>query len=541
MTAVVAATCPPRSGEQVGGSVRPARSSGAVPRRAGDAFAAGSLVAGRFRIDGRIGEGGIGEVLAARDADGREVALKVLHAQLARQSVVVERFRREMELTRALAGPGIVQVFGMHQHGGRPFFAMERLRGTTLARRLRGEPLAREDALRIAREICLALRRPHAAGAVHRDLKPENVFLGSGGVKLLDFGLSKSVGDVQLTASSRVLGTPGYIAPEVWEGDPADARADLYAVGAMLFEMLAGRKAFPAHDPFVAAALQRDPPDLRDERPRTAEADALAVARALAPDPEERFLTAEQMLRALDGKQVAPAPRASPRLSAGGHDVVVHEVVDFLAPFKRGVGIRSVLRRLGAHAPRRWRWQLAGAGEATLVTCASRGCAEAIVAVCAEHGVPATVRAARDRSRAEGWLARRGAALLVICAALLALAGSTWLQGSMAQQAIAAAGGALFGYLLSWGLRPALALAPLRDLPVRTGSAARFGSSLMRRAEMLDRAAARAGRGERAWLREAAVRARAAGSVNASQAVPSALLQLANELDELLDRRRPRG
>ena len=132
-----------------------------------------------------------------------------------------ERFRREMELTRRLAGPGIVKVHGMHEHGGRPFFAMERLRGTTLRRRLSAGLLRPAQARRIAREICEALHRPHSAGAVHRDLKPENVFLGAGQVKLLDFGLSKCVGDARLTASSRVLGTPGYIAPEVWEGDPA--------------------------------------------------------------------------------------------------------------------------------------------------------------------------------------------------------------------------------------------------------------------------------------------------------------------------------
>src|SRR5262249_38450561 len=212
------------------------------------------------------------------------------------------------------------------------------------------------------------------------------------GLKLLDVGPPRAIADPRLTASSRVLGTPGYIAPEVWEGDPADARADLYAVGAILFEMLAGRKAFAPDDPFAAAALQRDPPELRDFCPEATEQDAAIVARALAPDPEERFLTAAQLIRALEGGRVAAAPAASPPLSAGGHDVVVHETVDLLAPFKRNRGIRPVLERLGARAPRRWRLRLAGAGEATLAACASRPCADAIAALCAEHGVPATVR-----------------------------------------------------------------------------------------------------------------------------------------------------
>ena len=522
--------------------MRPARASGAALREAGDSFAAGAVVAGRFRIQGRIGEGGLAEVLAARDSDGSELALKVLHAHLARNEVVRERFRREMELTRSLAGPGIVQVRALHEHAGRPFFTMERLRGSTLARRLRAGALAPHDARRIARDVCLALRTPHTAGAVHRDLKPENVFLTPAGVKLLDFGLSKSIGDAQLTASSRVLGTPGYIAPEVWDGDPADARADLYAVGAMLFEMLSGKKAFPLEDPFLAAAVQRDPPDLRDAWPQASEHDAAIVARALAPDPEERFFTAAQMVRALEGGPLPSARRASPRLSAGGHDVVVHEVVNLLAPFRREMGIRAVLGRLGARAPRRWRWQLAGAGEATLVTCASRACAEAVAALCSEHRVPATVRAARDRSRAEAWLARRGAALLVICGALLACAVAAWLQASLLHTAVVASAGALFGYMLSWGLRPALGLAPIRDLPVRTTAAGRFGAGLARRAELLERRAARSPRGARAPLREAARRARAAaglaGRLGDGPVLPT-LLEDAAELDEMLDPVRP--
>ena len=506
-----------------------------------DAFSAGSVVAGLFRVESRIGEGGIAEVFAVRDLEGRELAVKVLHAHLARHELVRERFRREMELLLRLAGPGIVKVHGMHEHGGRPFFAMERLRGTTLRRRLSAGLLRPAQARRIAREICEALHRPHVAGAVHRDLKPENVFLGAGQVKLLDFGLSKCVGDARLTASSRVLGTPGYIAPEVWEGDPADARADLYAVGAILFEMLAGRKAFPAEDPFAAASAQRDPPDLRDVWPAASPRDAAIVARALAPDPEERYLTAAQLIRALNGGWVPSAPRASPRLSAGGHDVVVHEVVDLLAPFKRERGVQAVLERLGARAPRRWRFRLAGAGEATLVTCASRPCANAIAALCAEHAVPATVRAARDRSRAEAWLARRGTVLLVICAALLAVAAALWLRAVPEHTAIAAVGGAAFGYLLSWGLRPALDLAPLRDLPARTSGGGRFAAGLLRRALLLERAAARLPRRARAPLRDAALRAlAAAGSARLRSGGPAscALLEEAAGLDELLDSRR---
>jgi hypothetical protein len=526
-----------REGERVRPQVGPraAGSTGvALPPRAGDAFAPGSVVAGGFRIERRIGEGGIAEVLAAAGADGREVALKVLHPHLARDPVLRERFRKEMELTRRLLGPGIVRVFELYDHAGRPFFAMERLRGMTLARRLRTGPLPADEARRIAREICLGLQEPHGKGTVHRDLKPHNVFLTADGVKLLDFGLSKSVGDAQLTASSRVLGTPGYIAPEVWEGDPADARADLYAVGAMLFEMIAGERAFPGTDPFLVASLQREPPDLRDVQRAASEGDARIVARALAPDPEERFLTAAQMSRALQGASVFPAPPATPRLAAGAHDVVVHQVVDLLAPFKRRTGIPFLLNRLGGHATRRWKWQLAAAGEAALLTGASRACAEAVLALCAEHGVPATVRRARDRSRAEAWLARRGAALLVICAAFAALAvlalfGSS-VPGTLAGAAIAA----LVGYVLSWGFRPRLGLAPLRDVPTRQSPADRFAAGMARRAELLQRAAARLPRDARAPLLTAARAAAGAARHSDDGSLRTGQLEAAAQLDELL-------
>src|SRR5438132_7211716 len=191
------------------------------------------LLAGRFEVLRPMGTGGLAEVIAARDrVTGQEVAVKLLHIHLAREPEVAERFRREMAVTRGLDHPGIVRVFDLHEHEGRPFFTMELLRGETLAQRLKQGPIPSAEARRIAASAAAALQSAHRAGVVHRDIKPHNIFLTSEGtVKLLDFGLARVAGWARLTAQSTVMGTPGYIAPELLGGSGADARADIYSLG----------------------------------------------------------------------------------------------------------------------------------------------------------------------------------------------------------------------------------------------------------------------------------------------------------------------
>jgi len=278
-------------------------------------FAPGTLVANRFELSRRLGAGGLAEVFAARDrVTGSEVAVKVLHAHLAEESAIAERFRRELSITRELDHPGIVRVFDLHQHEGRPFFTMELLHGETLAQRIKRGPLTAAEARRITREACAAAQVAHRAGVVHRDLKPQNVFLlESGTVKLLDFGLARVAGWARLTAQSTVMGTPGYMAPEILGGKGADARADVYSLGATFYEMLTGKRAFPGSDPYEVLRRQRDAaPSPRAATPLVDERDDATVRRSLDPDPEGRFLDAGQFLREL-GANPCP-PRRLPRL-----------------------------------------------------------------------------------------------------------------------------------------------------------------------------------------------------------------------------------
>ena len=387
-------------------------------------LAKGLVLASRFELVRPLGSGGLAEVWLAQDrALGAEVAIKALHAHLARDQPLCERFRRELAVTRGLDHAGIVKVYDLFDHGGRPFFSMELLRGEALSERLRRGPLPPAEARAVAREVASALQAAHRAGVVHRDLKPQNVFLetapgapagaaagdpppsvksGSLRVKLLDFGLARAAGQARMTAASTVLGTPGYIAPEVLEGAPADGRADLYALGAVLFELFTGKRAFASVDAWaVLAQKKRAPPALRPLSPAATDADERLVARCLDPDPERRFLDAGQLLRALDGAAVPDAPPSLPALTSGPHDVVVRRGIGFGA---RG-RLKKALARLGLEWPGfSWGMKLNVAGEATLASGASRSTADALVAALQAEGVGAQVVPHQPQGRLARWL-----------------------------------------------------------------------------------------------------------------------------------------
>ncbi len=304
----------------------------------------GQQLGGTYEILRVIGEGGMGRVYEARHMRlaGKRFALKLLHAELARQPDVVARFQREAQAASTLTHPNVVGVYDVNTApDGRPFLVAELLEGEPLGEyltKLKKLPLG--EAVRIARHVSRALGAAHEHGIVHRDIKPENVFLVDGGslVKVIDFGISKvGHGNDKLTKTGTVMGTPDYMAPEQARGDKVDLRADIYAVGAILYRSLTGRKPFSAPDPMstLTAVLTQEP-----TRPSTLEVSIplpleLVIQRAMAKRPEERYANMRELERALspfdpgsgslpDGmnEMVSDAP-ASTTVSKSGSDIAV--------------------------------------------------------------------------------------------------------------------------------------------------------------------------------------------------------------------------
>jgi serine/threonine protein kinase/tetratricopeptide (TPR) repeat protein len=267
---------------------------------------------GRYTITRKLGEGGMGIVYAAHDERlDRAVALKTMSA-LVRDETARTRFWREARAAARVNHPNICQIYEIGEDAGELFIAMELLSGAALAEHLRQGPMSASRAVSIGLEILAALAALHARGIVHRDLKPSNVFLTPYGVKLLDFGLARPQLEdtmttaVDLTRAGVVVGTPRYMAPEQVTGEAADARSDLFAVGAMLFEMLAGRPAFDGRTvvDVLHATLHQQPPALTGS-PAVTAVDRV-IRRALAKRPAERPASADEMtaeLRAVRGVQ----------------------------------------------------------------------------------------------------------------------------------------------------------------------------------------------------------------------------------------------
>jgi tetratricopeptide (TPR) repeat protein len=268
----------------------------------------GDLLAGRqvshFRILERIGGGGMGVVYRALDVDlGREVALKFLHPHREAASHGQLRFRREAQAAAALDHPNIGTIYEVGEREGRDFIAMALYEGETLGRRLAARPdhrLPASEAAAIAGQLASALAAAHAAGVVHRDLKPENVMvLADGRVKLLDFGLARWVGSPGLTEQGVAVGTAAFMAPEQLRGEEAGPAADVWALGVVLHEMLAGGHPFGGErQGMMHAILFEDFLPLREARPDAPEALERIVVRSLAKDPRERW-SAGEILTAL--------------------------------------------------------------------------------------------------------------------------------------------------------------------------------------------------------------------------------------------------
>ena len=269
----------------------------------------------RYRIERELGRGGFAVVYLARDLrHDRPVALKVLHAEIA-ASLGVERFEREIKLAARLQHPHILGVFDSGNTGGRLWFAMPFVEGESLRDKLKREgqlPIA--DAVGIAREVADALDYAHGQGVIHRDIKPENVLLSGRHAMVADFGIARAIegGGGSLTQTGMAVGTPGYMSPEQATGERlTDARTDIYALGCVLYEMLAGEPPFtgPNAQSVIARMLTETPRSLRAVRAGVSEALEAVTFRALARVPADRYATASELGDALSA--VAPAPTGS--------------------------------------------------------------------------------------------------------------------------------------------------------------------------------------------------------------------------------------
>jgi predicted esterase len=278
-----------------------------------------------YTIVDKIGEGGMGTVYRALDTRlNRVVAIKVLQAQTRADPDRQRRFLQEAQSASALNHPNIVSIFEIDSAAGVDFIAMEHVDGQTLASIVAGGPLPIEEALAYAIQIADALAAAHQAGIIHRDVKPANVLVsGSGRVKVLDFGLAKvmhsaaeSAARTQsaapATASGVVIGTAAYMSPEQAEGQPLDARTDVFAFGALLYEMVSGRRAFQGRTILstMAAVLHEQPVSIRELRPDVPEELQRIVSRCLEKDPQKRYQSAAELgadLHALHASRAAGA------------------------------------------------------------------------------------------------------------------------------------------------------------------------------------------------------------------------------------------
>jgi eukaryotic-like serine/threonine-protein kinase len=275
--------------------------------------ATGALVDGRYRIVRRIGSGGMADVYCADDTHlGRQVALKVLHRRFAQDQEFVERFRREAKAAAGLSHPNVVGVFDRGEHEGTYYIAMEYLTGRTLKEV--AIPLPQQQVIDLGVQILQAAGFAHEHGVIHRDFKPHNVIVDDAGrAKVTDFGIARA-GASEMTETGSIMGTAHYLSPEQAQGHAVTATSDLYSIGVMLYEMLAGRLPFEG-DSAVAIALKHlseQPQPISQLRPDVHPALEAVVMAALAKDPALRWQSAQDFAEGLE------AARAQIEASANG-------------------------------------------------------------------------------------------------------------------------------------------------------------------------------------------------------------------------------
>jgi eukaryotic-like serine/threonine-protein kinase len=330
--------------------------------------AGNTMVDGRYRVLRRIGSGGMADVYCAEDTHlGRQVAIKVLHRRFAQDQEFVERFRREAKSAAGLNHPNVVGVFDRGEHEGTYYIAMELLEGQTLKDIVAAEaPLPQGRVIDLGLQILQAAGFAHSHGVIHRDFKPHNVIVDqTGHAKVTDFGIARA-GASEMTETGSIMGTAQYLSPEQAQGHAVTATSDIYSIGVMLYEMLAGRLPFEG-DSAVAVALKHlsEPPaPISQWRPDVHPALEAVVMAALAKDPAQRWQSAQDLAAGLEAArtQIEAGPN-------GGQDTAAFAaiplpVADETAPTQLAGGAPApVLAPVAEPEPeheRRWPWYAIG-------------------------------------------------------------------------------------------------------------------------------------------------------------------------------------
>jgi serine/threonine protein kinase len=320
------------------------------------------LLLKRYRIEEFLGQGGMAQVHRGTDLVlDRTVAVKILTSNLARDPKAVRRFRREAQAAAGLGHPGIVAVYDTGSDGDVHLIVMELISGRTLADILdEGESLSPERAIDVASSVASALAHAHGKGIVHRDVKPGNIMITtSGEVKVMDFGIARTVRAGTFTNTASVLGTATYFAPEQARGEPVDERTDLYALGVVLYEMLAGRPPFAGDSP-VAVAYQhvREQPTPPSRlNPSISPALEAVVLRAMAKDPGARQQTASELARDLQRVRTgATTPAIAPVSADRATQPVAIQGTAVLPPIAPPPGARLEGPASHRRPARRHRW-----------------------------------------------------------------------------------------------------------------------------------------------------------------------------------------
>jgi eukaryotic-like serine/threonine-protein kinase len=300
-----------------------------------------TVLSGRYRLESKLGSGGMSTVyLAIDEVLDRPVAIKLLHREISEEEDQLERFRREARSAARLSHPNLVGVIDAGEDDGRPYIVFEYIEGRTLKRRIQDEGhLPVDEAVAYAIEIGRGLTAAHARKLVHRDVKPQNVLIDPDGrAKVTDFGIARSLEQKGMTATGRVLGTTDYVSPEQAMGEDVDERSDVYSLGVVLYEMLTGDVPFEAETQVgVAMKHVNEPmPDVQAKRPEVSASVAAVVDRATTKDPRDRYSTVAEMVRDLEQTLEVEAARR------GGTSGEATSVLDSVPEHRRRIRRRRI-------------------------------------------------------------------------------------------------------------------------------------------------------------------------------------------------------